>query len=229
MRLSLVAVCLLAFALVVSSSFAQNVPTPTGQNICDDPQARGTAAYNAHCGACYPRCGNAGNSNNDNGAAQRAQEAAAAAQRQRDAELEQQRIDAKNKHRMEEAEKEAKFNQDKQEALGQLKGISNEGSNSASGLKGLGSTDSALKDAPNIGDSTGLKTLPDVNTDPQWLMRAMCPPACQNRSQPKSPTLLLATVFVKDSKRFKNTTGRSRGRGFRTRSITTPAMQAFSV
>jgi hypothetical protein len=34
-------------------------------------------------------------------------------------------------------------------------------------LKGLGSTDPGLKDALTSGDSTGFKTLPDVNTDPR--------------------------------------------------------------
>ena len=76
---------------------------------------------------------NARNSNN-NGAAQRAQAAAAVAaaqrqhdaeaERQRDAELGQQRIEADNARSMEEAAKQAKFNQDKQQALRQLKGIS---------------------------------------------------------------------------------------------------------
>src|SRR6202035_5399185 len=61
---------------------------------------------------------------------------------------------------------EEEFNQDKQRALGQLKGISNTGDfGSDSGLKGVGSTDLGLKDASNSGASSGLKTLPNVNTD----------------------------------------------------------------
>jgi hypothetical protein len=56
----------------------------------------------------------------------------------------------------------ADFNRTKQEALGQLKGISN-GDDLDSGLKGIGSADPGLKDAP---DSGGLKTLSDINTDP---------------------------------------------------------------
>jgi tetratricopeptide (TPR) repeat protein len=60
------------------------------------------------------------------------------------------------------------FNRDKQKALGQLKGISNGGDfDPGTGLKGVGSTDSGLKDAPNSGDSSELKTLPEVNTDPR--------------------------------------------------------------
>ncbi len=97
----------------------------------------------------------AGSSNNDNGAAQRAQEAAvataaeatAAAQRQRDAE--QQRVEANNKRRMEEIANEVKFDHDKQEALGQLKGGSVETNlNADSGLKGVNPTDLGLKTMP---------------------------------------------------------------------------------
>ena len=113
----------------------------------------------------YPcRSGNARNPNNDNGAAAAAAaaaaEAEAAAKRKRDAELEQQRIDAENQRLAEEAAKQAKFDQDKREALGELKGVST-GENSDSGLKGSGSADSDLRDAPNSGDSTELKPLPD--------------------------------------------------------------------
>src|SRR5207248_2611574 len=60
--------------------------------------------------------------------------------------------------------KQARFDQEKREALGQLKGISN-GGNFDSGLKGVESTGSDLKGAPSSGDSIALKTLPDVNTD----------------------------------------------------------------
>jgi hypothetical protein len=131
----------------------------SGGSICD--------FYNQCGGVCTMPTQT---TNNDNGAAQRAQAAAAAeaaaveAQRQREAELEQERIEADNKRRAEEIAKQAKFDQEKRDALGELRGISN-GDNSASGLKGVTSTDSGLKDASNAGDSIGLKTLPDVNTD----------------------------------------------------------------
>jgi hypothetical protein len=110
------------------------------------------------CGPCSPRTNP--NSDGDNGAADRARaEAAAAAeaQRQRDAELEQQRIEAENRRRAEEIANQVRFNQEKREALGQLKGIAN-GGDPDSG--------SGLKDGPNAGGSMGLKTLPGVNTDP---------------------------------------------------------------
>jgi hypothetical protein len=120
-----------------------------GGKICD--------SYNDCKGVCImppPKTpGNTGDSQGDGGAAA---EAAVAAQRQRDAEHEQQRIDAENRRRAEELAKQAKFNEDKREALGQLKGISKSGDfDSASGLKGV----------TNPSDSLGLKTLPDVNTD----------------------------------------------------------------
>jgi hypothetical protein len=88
---------------------------------------------------------------NDNGAADRARaEAAAAAaeaQRQRDAKLEQQRVEAENK-RAQEIANQAKFDQEKREAIGQLKGISN-GGDFDSGLKGAGSAASGLKPLPD--------------------------------------------------------------------------------
>jgi hypothetical protein len=121
-----------------------------GGTICE--------VYNECGGVCTIRPptktpGNAGNPQGDNGATA---EGAAAAQRQRDAELEQQRIDAENKRRAEELAKQAKFDQGKQEALGQLKGISKSGDfDSVSGLKGVS----------NSSNSLALKTLPDVNTD----------------------------------------------------------------
>lgn len=65
----------------------------------------------------------------------------------------------------------AKFNQDKQEALGQLKGISNTG-DFDSGLKGASSTESGLKGAP---DSAGCGGLKDVITDPM-VVDARCVP-----------------------------------------------------
>lgn len=105
-----------------------------------------------------------GPSNNNNGVADAnaaaEAEAAAEAKRRRDAELEQQRIEAENQRLAEAAEKQAQFDQDKREALGQLKGAVNGGDfDSGSGLKGLGSVDSGLKDTS---DSSGLKTM---NTD----------------------------------------------------------------
>jgi hypothetical protein len=162
---TIVAMFLISMALVgyVPSCSAQNIPTPQGVSICDDPGARGSASYDKYCGACYPRCGNTGSLQRDNGAAQAA--AAVAAQKHRDVEREQERIEAENRRRLEEAAKQAKFNQDKREALGQLKGISNGGNfDSDSGLKGVYSTESGLKDVPNSGDSLVLKTLPDVNS-----------------------------------------------------------------
>ena len=101
---------------------------PSRSKSCDEPSARGTAAYNHDRGgsatALWER---RTNSDVDNGGAAAAAaaaeaEAAAAAKRQRDAELEHQRIDAENRRIAEEAEKQAKFDQDKREALGQLKG-----------------------------------------------------------------------------------------------------------
>jgi len=106
--------------------------------------------------------GNGGNSQGDNEAAN----TAAAAQRQRDAELEQQRIEDEKKRLAEELARQAKFDQGKQEALGQLKGISKSGDfDSVPGLKGVGSPDSGLKDVNNSSESLGLKILPDGNTN----------------------------------------------------------------
>ncbi|HEX4757345.1 MAG TPA: hypothetical protein VH308_05150 [Terracidiphilus sp.] len=151
-----------------SSSFAQNIPSPQGVSICDDPNQPHNAIYNKYCVSNTPSAGNhAGSRYGDNGDAQRAADAAAA-QRKRHAELEQQRIEAENRRRREEAEKQAKFDHDKREALGELKGIAGGGDfDSTRSLKGVGATDSGLKGAPNSRDSTGLKTLPDVNTDPR--------------------------------------------------------------
>jgi hypothetical protein len=146
---------------------------PASEGFAQHCEANWTAAYKCleHCGPCPTTNNrNSNSSNYDYGAAQRAQAAAAAAEAQRqrrDAELERQRIDAENKRIAEEAEKQAQFNRDKSEALGQLKGIaSGDDLDSGSGLKGVGSIDSGLKDSPNSSDSSGLKTLPDVNTDP---------------------------------------------------------------
>lgn len=134
-------------------------------------------AYKRNCGipmgmdyASWVRQGShcpareAGPSNNNNAAidanAAAEAEAVAEAKRRRDAELEQQRIDAENQRLAEEAEKQAQFDRNKREALGQLKRAAHgDDFDSASGLKGAGSADSD--------DSSGLKTLPDVNTDPK--------------------------------------------------------------
>src|SRR5882762_1340999 len=107
MRSPLIAVCLTWIVLVgyAASCSAQNIPTPQGVSICDDPRARGSASYDKYCGECYPRCGNTGSSQGDNGAAQAAADAAAAvaAQKHRDAEAEQQRIKTENKRHADEA------------------------------------------------------------------------------------------------------------------------------
>jgi hypothetical protein len=122
--------------------------------------------YNQCGGVCTLRQptknpGNPGTAQGDDGAA-----AEAAAQRQRDAELEQQRIEDENKRRAEELARQAKFDQGKQEALGELKDISKSGDFGAvSGLKGVSSPDSGLKDVANSTDSLGLKTLPNENTN----------------------------------------------------------------
>jgi len=109
------------------------------------------------------RSSNAGNSNIDYGAAQRAQAPAAAAAEgnwKRDAELERQRIEIEEQRQIEEAEKEAQFDRNKQEALGQLNGLSI-GGDFDSGLKDLSAADSGLKDASAPGNSEGLKTSPE--------------------------------------------------------------------
>jgi hypothetical protein len=85
--------------------------------------------------------GNAGNTNYDNGAAQRAQAAAAAAaaQRQREAELERQRIEAANKRRMEAVEEQDKFIEDRDAAAITLRGstgVNASGGQGDSGLRG---------------------------------------------------------------------------------------------
>jgi hypothetical protein len=121
----------------------------------------------SHCPAREAR--NTNNNNNgvtDANAAAEA-EAAAEAKRRQDAELEQQRIEAENQRLAQEAEKQAQFERNKREALGQLKGAANGNDlDSASGLKGVGSTDSGLKAPSSSSDPSGLKTLPDINTDP---------------------------------------------------------------
>jgi len=132
---------------------------------------RSDLAYNDWLRSGSPCNRGNGENANDSGAADRARaEAAAAAeaQRQREADLEQQRVDDENKRRAEEVAKQARFDQEKREAIGQLKGISN-GGNFDSGLKGAGSTDSGLKGGSGSGESTGLKTLPDRLAERQRL------------------------------------------------------------
>ena len=144
------------------------------QNTCSARCPNGSMSEAYACNSNYvPRClrevpapNPNVNNNNDAAAAAAEAEAAADAKRQRDAELEQQRIDAENQRLAEEAAKQAQFNRDKSEALGQLKGIANgDGFDSGSGLKGVGSADSGLKDTSSSVDSSGLKTLPTENTD----------------------------------------------------------------
>jgi hypothetical protein len=110
-----------------------------------------------------PTCPANNNTNSNNNAAANAApnaaaEAETAAKKQRDAdELEQERVEAENQRHAEEAERQAKFDHDKREALGELKGApSGSGFDSGSGLKGLSSTDSGLKSAPS---DIGLKTI----------------------------------------------------------------------
>ena len=157
--------CLLWFTLAYApSSFAQN---KCNARCPDGSMSEAFDCNSNYVPACMRRAPAPRNVDNDAGVAQRAQAAAAATaeQRQRDAELEQQRIEAE-KRRTEEIAKQAQFNQDKQQALGELKGISNTGDfDSDSGLQGVGSAALGLKDVPNSPDSVGLKTLPDVNTD----------------------------------------------------------------
>lgn len=94
---------------------------PLSQGLAQHCESYWTAEYKCmqHCGPC-PTTNNS-NRNYDNGAAERAA-AAAEAQRQRDAELEQQRIEAENKRRIEEAEKQAQFINDRDAAAGTLRG-----------------------------------------------------------------------------------------------------------
>jgi hypothetical protein len=102
-------------------------------------------AYNDWNGQCP---GKAGNQQRDNGAAQRAQAAAAEAQRKRDAELARQRTEAENKRRIEEVEKQAKFIDDRDAAASTLRGST--GTAPAGGVNGSGLRGS--------GPSTGLRT-----------------------------------------------------------------------
>jgi tetratricopeptide (TPR) repeat protein len=103
MRASRLALSLVWAVLVghASPNSAQNIPTPAGQSLCDTPSARGTAAYNYYCGACYPRCGSGGNTNYDYAAAQRAQ---ADAERKRNASaIDQEGLAAESRGDLEEA------------------------------------------------------------------------------------------------------------------------------
>jgi hypothetical protein len=166
-RSPIVVMCFVWFVLGPAS-------TSSAQNRCSARCPNGSMSEAFNCNANYvPVClrrptvpRNDGNST-DNGAADRARAEAAAAveaQRQRDAEIELERIEAENRRRAEEIANQARFNQEKREALGQLKGIA-DGGDVDFGLKGVSSTDSGLKDGPNSGDSAGLKPVPCGKTD----------------------------------------------------------------
>jgi hypothetical protein len=112
--------------------------------------ANWTAAYKCmeHCGPC-PNTGQPANNSGtyNNSANTAAADAAAAEKRRQDAEAEQARIAAENERIAEEAAKQAQFDKDKQEALGELKGVST-GESFDTGLKGIGPSDSELKSIP---------------------------------------------------------------------------------
>lgn len=96
-------------------------------------------AYNNWNGQCNSS-GNAVAPTYDNGAAQRAQEAAEAAaeaQRQQDADLEQQRIEAESKRRMEEIANQAKFINDRDAAARTLRGSTGSAAVGGTGEYGL--------------------------------------------------------------------------------------------
>jgi hypothetical protein len=168
-RLCIVIIGLL-FAFVCPFTAAQsNQEWLAYKRNCGIPMGLDYASWVRQGSHCPAR--EAGPSNNNNNAvdanAAAEAEAAAEAKRRRDEELKQQRIDAEKQRLAEEAEKQAQFDRDKREALGQLKRAANgDDFDSASGLKGVGSADSGLKDTWNPGGSSGLKTLSDVNTDP---------------------------------------------------------------
>jgi len=173
----------LVLALSASSSNAQS-----SKSICELPEYRGTAAYDKYCVSHAqppsqthdtppaPPPGEAEardldqkgidayNSGNYESAAAFFQQALD--KLPGDSTIQQHLQTAKDQIAAKKQKSEEEFNQDKQRALGQLKGISNTGDfGSDSGLKGVGSTDLGLKDASNSGASSGLKTLPNVNTD----------------------------------------------------------------
>jgi hypothetical protein len=174
MRSLIIGICMVWIVVLACppAIFAQgNIATPSSQSLCDTPGARGTAAYNKYCGACYPRCGNGGNSNNDNGAAQRAQAAAAAAaaaaeaQRQREAELAAQRVEAESKRRIEEIENQARFIDDRDAAVKNLRGSGTTTSAGvdASGLRGSSSTTELRGSVPVASSNAGDTSVVDLS------------------------------------------------------------------
>jgi hypothetical protein len=175
----------IAFVGYPSSSSAQ--PTPSATSICDLPQYRGTATYNKYCvpsasppshtqeTAPAPPPGQAEahdlnqkgidayNSGDYDSAAKYFQEALA--RLPGDSTIQQNLQTVKDQIAATKQKSEKEFKQGKLRALGQMKGISNRGDfDSASSLKGVGSTDAGLKGVPPSGDSSGLKPLPDVST-----------------------------------------------------------------
>lgn len=129
---------------------------PTSKSICDMPEYQGTPIYNKYCGS-----GNRRNPNYDDGAAQRARDAAAAAaeaQRKRDAELEQQRIEAENKRRLEEIKKKKEFEEGRDAAASTLRGSTGSATSGGSGLRGSSGTadqgGTVLRGAGSFGSNT---------------------------------------------------------------------------
>jgi hypothetical protein len=152
-----------AFVLIPSTASGQSAAEwerykaqcrARGGTICD--------YYNQCGGVCTMPAPTTNSGSDGNSRGDRERETAAAEQRQREVELERQRIEAENRRRAEEAAARAKFEQEKREALGELKGISNASDlDSASALRGVGSTDSGLKGVSPA--DVGLKTMPARN------------------------------------------------------------------
>lgn len=123
--------------------------------------------YGAVCTNTPPpnNSNSSGNSDYDNGAAARRAQAAEAArraeeQRRRDAELEQQRINAENKRRMEEVANQAKFIDERNAAASTLRG--------STGVTAGGSASPALRGSSVNTDLRGLRpsTAHSPNLDP---------------------------------------------------------------
>ena len=145
-----------SFGLVLTSwlliCIGNSWADPSSSSICDIPQYRGTAIYNKYCGAS----GNSGNSNYDNGAAQRAQEAAAANAAAERQQAEAERIELERQRQAEEKRQlDAAFIRNRDSAAGSLKGSSG---SAISQLKGLSDTDNSdLKGNGFDTDASGLK------------------------------------------------------------------------
>lgn len=114
--------------------------------------------YGAVCTNTPPpnNSNSSGNSNYDNGAAVRRAQAAEAArlaeeQRRREAELEQQRINAENKRRMEEIANQAKFIDDRNAAVSTLRG--------STGSTSGGPSDSLLRSSAGTGTTSNAPVL----------------------------------------------------------------------